>query len=110
MVVLALQIGDSAFRRQVLLQALILFQYLLSFVPAERERLRKRTTNQSALPNFILTPDNETWVRNLRSKVVGELDAMEGGRRFRETVELILKREQNWVGRHERLTAVTLRS
>ncbi|KAM0786947.1 hypothetical protein ACM66B_002368 [Microbotryomycetes sp. NB124-2] len=94
---LELEIADTSFRRQVLFQALILFQYMLSFVPAERERLRQRTTNLSALPNYVLAPESEKWVRELRAKSLAELDAMEGGRRFRQTIELISRREQNWI-------------
>ncbi|KAK4052839.1 hypothetical protein OIV83_002126 [Microbotryomycetes sp. JL201] len=94
---LELEIADTSFRRQVLFQALILFQYMLSFVPAERDRLRLRTTNLSALPNYVLAPESEKWVRELRAKSLAELDAMEGGRRFRQTIELISRREQNWI-------------
>ncbi|KAK4057367.1 hypothetical protein OIO90_001436 [Microbotryomycetes sp. JL221] len=94
---LELEIADVNFRRQVLFQTLILFQYMLSFVPQERERLKQRTTNQSALPNYTLETQDERWVREFKTKISNELDSMEGGKRFRQTVDLILRREQNWI-------------
>ena len=113
---LRLQLADPTFRRQILVQMLILYQFLLSFAPTEHARLLKRTTNHSALLNFVLSPENvrrsavppameanpryfvqEKWIRDLKEKTLNEMDSMEGGRRFRQSIELILKREQNWV-------------
>jgi THO complex subunit 1 len=40
----------------------------------------------------------EKWVKELKEQTLNEMDSMEGGRRFRQAIELILKREHNWVG------------
>ena len=93
------QLADPSFRRQILVQILILFQYLLGFSPSERLRTEKLpVTNMSAYPAYVLPGEVETWVRELRSRTLDELDAMEGGRRFRKAVQLVLQRDQNWVG------------
>lgn len=40
----------------------------------------------------------EAWIASLRLGIVAELETMNpGGRAFKGTVELILRREQNWV-------------
>lgn len=80
------------------MQVLILFQYLLGFTTAERARAEKLpATNVSVFPNYVLPAEHESWIRELRSRTLDELDAMEGGRKFRKTVQLVLQRDQNWV-------------
>lgn len=55
-----MQVADAAFRRQILVQALVLFQYLLSFSPSERSKANALPmTNTSALPpSCVLSPTN----------------------------------------------------
>lgn len=93
-----LQLADANFRRQILVQMLILFQYLLSLTPAERTRVSSfHPFNTATLSPYVLQAENETWIREMRSRTLDELDSMEGGRRFRKSVQLVLQREQNWV-------------
>ncbi|BGP10801.1 THO complex subunit 1 [Rhodotorula toruloides] len=95
---LELELADANFRRQILIQMLILFQYLLSLTPAERTRVQSfHPLNAAALSPFVLQTENETWIREMRSRTLDELDAMDGGRRFRKAVQLVLQREQNWM-------------
>ena len=90
---LSLELADPAFRRQILVQALILFQYLLAFIP--NGHLSSSITTQK------LGPVDEAWIKEMRVKVTMELESMGGGGKlFRGTVELILRREQNWVRPH----------
>ncbi|CEQ40951.1 SPOSA6832_02625 [Sporobolomyces salmonicolor] len=94
---LTLALADPAFRRQILLQTLILFQYLLSFTPSARARAQALPmTNASAFPSFTLSPEDEAWVTELRQQALGEMESMEGGKTFRRAVESVLQREQNW--------------
>ncbi|GAA5874289.1 hypothetical protein JCM1840_000624 [Sporobolomyces johnsonii] len=94
---LTLELADPAFRRQILLQILILFQYLLSFTPSARARAQALPmTNASAFPSFTLSPEDEAWVKELREQALGEMESMEGGKAFRRAVESVLQREQNW--------------
>ncbi|GAA6020888.1 hypothetical protein JCM8202_005484 [Rhodotorula sphaerocarpa] len=95
---LDLELADPSFRRQILVQVLILFQYLLGFTTAERARAEKLpATNVSVFPNYVLPAEHESWIRELRSRTLDELDTMEGGRKFRKTVQLVLQRDQNWI-------------
>ncbi|BGP02885.1 hypothetical protein RTG_02997 [Rhodotorula toruloides ATCC 204091] len=95
---LELELAAVNFRRQILVQMLILFQYLLSLTPAERTRVQSfHPLNAAALSPFVLQTENETWIREMRSRTLDELDSMDGGRRFRKAVQLVLQREQNWM-------------
>ncbi|GAA6009688.1 hypothetical protein JCM10207_004155 [Rhodosporidiobolus poonsookiae] len=99
---LDLELADPAFRRQLLVQSLILLQYLLTLTPTSRARASTLpVTNVAALPAFVLPEETEKWVREVRSRVLDELDSMDtegpgSGRRFRKAVGVVLQREQNW--------------
>ncbi|CAH4028864.1 THO complex subunit 1 [Pieris brassicae] len=81
---LELQLSDANFRRCVLIQFLILFQYLT-------------TTVKFKLESQELKSDQSEWVKdttNLVYKLLGETPP--DGKRFVECVKSILKREEHW--------------
>ncbi|CAK9814299.1 THO complex subunit 1 [Anthophora plagiata] len=81
---LELQLSDSNFRRYVLLQFLILFQYLNSTVKFKAE-------------THELKPDQVDWVKATTEQVYTLLiETPPDGPRFAETVKNILKREEHW--------------
>ena len=51
------QISDLAFRRHVLVQALILIDFLLSLTPKAKRKL-EHTSNKSVLYTYALNEDN----------------------------------------------------
>lgn len=51
------QLADPAFRRQILVQVLILIQYLLACTPAARAKALP-VANAAAFSPFILSPEN----------------------------------------------------
>ncbi|XP_031828862.1 THO complex 1-like protein Hpr1 isoform X2 [Nomia melanderi] len=81
---LELQLSDSNFRRYVLLQFLILFQYLNSTVKFKAE-------------THELKPDQVDWVKGTTEQVYALLtETPPDGPTFAETVKNILKREEHW--------------
>ncbi|RVE50609.1 hypothetical protein evm_004733 [Chilo suppressalis] len=81
---LELQLSDSNFRRCVLIQFLILFQYLTSSVKFKMESQE-------------LKSDQQDWVKETTSlvyKLLGETPP--DGKRFAGCVKHILKREEHW--------------
>ncbi|CAH0729528.1 unnamed protein product, partial [Brenthis ino] len=81
---LELQLSDSNFRRCVLIQFLILFQYLTSTVKFKMESQE-------------LKSDQLDWVKETTSliyKLLGETPP--DGKRFADCVKSILKREEHW--------------
>ncbi|SCV69396.1 BQ2448_2416 [Microbotryum intermedium] len=91
-------LADPTFRRQILVQFLVLFQYLISLTPPERIRtLSHGVTNTLVYGPHEVAAKHEKWLRELRERSVRELDAMQHGRRFRDAIEVMLKREQHWV-------------
>ncbi|KAK9297126.1 hypothetical protein QLX08_009061 [Tetragonisca angustula] len=81
---LELQLSDSNFRRYVLLQFLVLFQYLNSTVKFKAE-------------THELKPDQVDWVKATTEQVYALLtETPPDGPTFTETVKNILKREEHW--------------
>ncbi|XP_063155228.1 THO complex subunit 1 [Candoia aspera] len=79
-----LQLSDSNFRRHILLQYLILFQYLKGQVKFKSS-------------NYILTDEQSLWIENTTVLVYQLLkENPPDGERFSKMVEHILNTEENW--------------
>jgi THO complex subunit 1 len=81
---LSLQLGDSNFRRTILVQYLILAQYLVSTVKFKGE-------------NDKLTTQQDEWVREMETTVYTLLnETPPNGKAFANSIRHILKREELW--------------
>lgn len=81
---LELELSDGNFRRYVLTQFLILFQYLSSPV-------------RFKLESYQLTDDQQLWIKQASEKVYKLLaETPPGGDEFSKNVSKILKREEYW--------------
>lgn len=81
---LSLQLGDSNFRRTILVQFLILSQYLVSNVKFKGE-------------NDKLTSQQEEWIKEMESTVYTLLnETPPNGKEFSSSIKHILKREELW--------------
>lgn len=81
---LELQLSDVNFRRYVLLQFLILFQYLNCHVKFKSE-------------SFELKPNQMEWVKQTTQEVYSLLrETPPDGANFAKTVQHILQREEHW--------------
>lgn len=77
-----LQLSDSNFRRHLLVQYLILFQYL-SF---------------NTKPNQTLNEQQHQWITDTKSKVMSLLTEIPpDGEKFANSIVHVLKREENWI-------------
>ncbi|GAA5841406.1 hypothetical protein JCM5353_007122 [Sporobolomyces roseus] len=94
---LSLELSDPTFRLQLLLQTLILTQYLLSLTPSARNRAQLLPlTNASAFPNYVLSGEEEKKVLEIEEKSWKEIESMQGGDKVKRALETVLKRERNW--------------
>ncbi|XP_050298108.1 THO complex subunit 1 [Anthonomus grandis grandis] len=81
---LDLQLHDVSFRRSVLLQFLIVFQYLTSSVKFKSD-------------SFELKPDQKEWIQTSTEKVYSLLrETPPDGANFAKIIKNILKREELW--------------
>ena len=81
---LSLQLGDSNFRRTILVQYLILFQYLVATVKFKSDKDQ-------------LTASQQEWLQETEATVCKLLsETPPNGKEFVETIRHILKREEMW--------------
>lgn len=90
-----LEISDTAFRRHVLVQALILLDFMLSLTPKAKSRLAD-LTNKSVLYGFVLNDEDANWVLSMRKRIEGYLREAPGGNFYYRMVDTVLSRDKNW--------------
>ena len=79
------QLNDSNFRRNFLVQVLILFQYLSG-------------TSKFKSPTQVLNDTQLSWVNEATEMAYTSIsETPPDGKRFCETVKHILNREENWI-------------
>ncbi|KKY17487.1 putative nuclear matrix protein [Phaeomoniella chlamydospora] len=92
-----LEIHDIAFRRHVLVQALIILEFLLSLTPSAKQKL-VNLTNKSVLYSFTLPDDEAKWTASTKLAVAEYLQqSTSNGKFYYRMVDTVLSRDKNWV-------------
>ncbi|KAH0285983.1 nuclear matrix protein [Aureobasidium namibiae CBS 147.97] len=98
-----LELSDLAFQRHILVQGLILIDFLLSLTDkakkkwADVEKANPKSANRGLLYGFTLNEENEKWVTSTRSKIAGYLQEGPEGKFYYRMVDTVLSRDKNWV-------------
>lgn len=93
-----LELSDLAFQRHILVQGLILIDFLLSLTEKTKKRLAALATpNKSMLHAFTLSEDDVKWATSTRSAITSYLSLTQEGRGYCRMVETVLARDKNWV-------------
>ncbi len=117
-----LEIHDLAFRRHMLVQALIMLDFLLSLSPpaklknddlihwvpppksekeeTEEEKDRKVQPNKSVLYPYTLSEEDVKWCTSIRQQISQYLQSQgpgNEGKMYSRMVETVLSRDKNWV-------------
>ncbi|KAF3769992.1 hypothetical protein M406DRAFT_343949 [Cryphonectria parasitica EP155] len=94
-----LEINDLSLRRYVLVQALIIMDFLLSLSSQAKERLTSvQAVNKSvAYLDQALGEDDIKWTTAMRHTITEYLKSATDGQYFLRMVETILSRDKNWV-------------
>ncbi|KAF9905773.1 hypothetical protein EC991_001311 [Linnemannia zychae] len=98
---LQLEIVDPYFRKHILVQFLIMVQYLQSHNLVAREAQAKIVApNRQFLSQWVLNLKDEEWAQVARPKILKHLKATgleAGDSSFLNTVEEVVKDDENWV-------------
>ncbi|KAI9353255.1 THO complex, subunit THOC1 [Zopfochytrium polystomum] len=103
-----LQLRDSVFRRQILVQILIVFNFLLILVKKEekppsttgspQKSAAPANVNKSLTYPHNLTKEQEEWLASERSKIMKILEAIPpNGKNFQKSLTTVITHEKNWV-------------
>lgn len=91
-----LEISDLAFRRHILVQALILVDFLLSLTPKAKRKL-EHTSNKSVLYSYNLAEEDTKWATATRAEIATYLQQGQEGKFYYRMVDTVLSRDKNWV-------------
>ncbi|KAI7866747.1 THO complex subunit 1 transcription elongation factor-domain-containing protein [Spinellus fusiger] len=101
---LELEMEDARFRRNVIVQFLILFQYLSGFTQSEKDNTQqllaaRGATKQSlAQPPFTLEEEQNQWVVDMQESLLSLLRLTKPhGELYTDIVLTILRHERNWI-------------
>ncbi|WVQ78944.1 hypothetical protein IAT38_001036 [Cryptococcus sp. DSM 104549] len=87
------ELADPSFRRQILVQYIILFQFLLHLTPGF---VTKQAFTGGMPRSFVLGREEEAWVKLKAQEIKEELKAMPDGADFESTVISIITRERHY--------------
>ncbi|KAH8927718.1 hypothetical protein BT69DRAFT_1347136 [Atractiella rhizophila] len=95
-----LQVADVYFRRQILVQILIMVQYLRGLVKAEHDKWESvPVPNKQVMPSLVLEEVDDSFFSVVQKNALREImDSGPPGEGFAfvETVRVVLAREKNW--------------
>lgn len=93
-----LELHDIAFRRHILVQILILLDFLLSLTPGAKAKLAD-LTNKSVLYPYTLSAEDTEWATSTKAAIASYLQqgSSNEGKFYYRMVDTVLSRDKNWV-------------
>jgi THO complex subunit 1 len=93
-----LEVHDIAFRRHILVQILILLDFLLSLTQSAKAKLAE-LTNKSVLYAYTLSPEDAEWATSTKASITSYLQqgSSNEGKFYYRMVDTVLSRDKNWV-------------
>lgn len=94
-----LEIHDLSFRRNILVQALIILDFLLSLTPTAKAKLAA-LSNRSVLYTYTLHEEDAQWATSTRATIATYLQQQGNGNEgkfYYRMVDTVLSRDKNWV-------------
>ncbi|KAF2226284.1 THO complex, subunit THOC1 [Elsinoe ampelina] len=95
-----LELSDLSFQRHILVQALILLDFLLSLSEQAQKKIDVSgisRTNSSVNYAYRLSEEKKAWVQSARAKIAGYLQQGPDGNFYYRMVSTVLARDKNWI-------------
>ncbi|KAI2630831.1 THO complex subunit 1 transcription elongation factor-domain-containing protein [Hypoxylon sp. NC1633] len=94
-----LEISDLYFRRNILIQAFIILDFLLSLTPQARAKLSNiKSQNRSVNYSDQTLGDEDTkWAKAMKERITTYIQAEHDGYFFFRVLESVISRDKNWV-------------
>ena len=90
-----LEINDLAFRRHIMVQSLIVVDFLLSLNPRTKKKL-ENFNNRAVQYAYTLNEENVKWANDMRADIAFYLMQGPEGKFYYRMVDTVLSRDKNW--------------
>ncbi|KAL1610448.1 hypothetical protein SLS60_002116 [Paraconiothyrium brasiliense] len=92
-----LELSDVAFQRHVLVQALILIDFLLTLTGTAKSKPHYENAQQSMKYSFTLGEEDTEWALGIKNSIANYLQDGPDGKFYYRVVDTVLSRDKNWV-------------
>ncbi|KAK5168593.1 hypothetical protein LTR04_006229 [Oleoguttula sp. CCFEE 6159] len=92
-----LELSDLAFQQHILVQALILIDFLLSLTQKSKQKMVELNAQKALLYDYTLSDENTDWALSTRSIIADYLRQGPEGKFYYRMVDTVLARDKNWV-------------
>ncbi|KAF2457952.1 THO complex subunit 1 transcription elongation factor-domain-containing protein [Lineolata rhizophorae] len=92
-----LELSDLAFQRHILVQTLILIDFLLSLTEKSKKRLAHLNPQRVLQYNYVLSEQDAEWALGMKATIANYLQEGPDGKFYYRMVDTVLSRDKNWV-------------
>ncbi|KAF2852168.1 nuclear matrix protein-like protein [Plenodomus tracheiphilus IPT5] len=92
-----LELSDLAFQRHILVQALILIDFLLTLTEDAKKQPYYQNAQKAMQYNFTLGEDDTKWALGIKTAIANYLQEGPDGKFYYRMVDTVLSRDKNWV-------------
>ncbi|KAH7346129.1 nuclear matrix protein [Pyrenochaeta sp. MPI-SDFR-AT-0127] len=92
-----LELSDLAFQRHILVQALILIDFLLTLTEKSKSKAFYQNAQKAMQYNFTLREDDTEWALGIKNAIANYLQEGPDGKFYYRMVDTVLSRDKNWV-------------
>ncbi|KAF2828565.1 hypothetical protein CC86DRAFT_454324 [Ophiobolus disseminans] len=92
-----LELSDLAFQRHILVQALILIDFLLALTEKAKSKPLYQNAQKAMQYNFTLREEDAEWASGIKNAIANYLQEGPDGKFYYRMVDTVLSRDKNWV-------------
>ncbi|KAF2280161.1 uncharacterized protein EI97DRAFT_455084 [Westerdykella ornata] len=92
-----LELSDLAFQRHILVQALILIDFLLTLTEKAKKQPYYQNAQRAMLYAFTLRQEDTEWALGIKNSIANYLQDGPDGNYYYRMVDTVLSRDKNWV-------------
>ncbi|KAF2687446.1 nuclear matrix protein [Lentithecium fluviatile CBS 122367] len=92
-----LELSDLAFQRHILVQALILIDFLLTLTEKSKSKPYYQGAQKAMQYSFTLREQDTEWALGIKNSIANYLQDGPDGKSYYRMVDTVLSRDKNWV-------------
>ncbi|KAF2712635.1 hypothetical protein K504DRAFT_464705 [Pleomassaria siparia CBS 279.74] len=92
-----LELSDLAFQRHILVQALILIDFLLTLTDKSKKKPYYANAQKAMQYSFTLGEEDTEWALGIKTSITNYLQEGTEGKFYYRMVDTVLSRDKNWV-------------